>query len=33
MLAITRSQGWDTDSYMDIEHPVQQLMLKTVASN
>lgn len=31
MLAITRSQGWDTDSYMDIEHPVQQLMLKTVA--
>lgn len=31
MLAITRFRDWDLKNYMDIKHPVQQLMLKTVA--
>jgi L-asparaginase II len=31
MLAISCSQGWEIDNYMDIEHPVQQLMLQTIA--
>lgn len=31
MLAITSFRDWDLAGYMDIEHPVQQLMLKTVA--
>ncbi|MGI6604818.1 MAG: asparaginase [bacterium] len=31
MLAIVCHMGWDLDSYMEINHPVQQLMLKTVA--
>lgn len=31
MLAIARYQGWDLESYMELSHPVQQLMLKTVA--
>lgn len=31
MLAVCRYQGWDTAGYLELAHPVQQLMLKTVA--
>jgi len=31
MLAVCRYQGWDTTGYLELAHPVQQLMLKTVA--
>ena len=31
MLAIAQSQGWNTADYTKIEHPVQQLMLATIA--
>ena len=31
MLAITRHKDWDLGNYMDLTHPVQQLMLNTVA--
>lgn len=31
MLAITRHRGWDVGTYTELEHPVQQEMLATVA--
>ncbi len=31
MLAITRHKDWDLGNYIDLTHPVQQLMLNTVA--
>lgn len=31
MLALCRHRGWDTAGYLELGHPVQQLMLRTVA--
>ncbi|HHY92104.1 MAG TPA: asparaginase [Firmicutes bacterium] len=31
MLALCRHQGWPLEGYLELEHPVQQLMLHTVA--
>jgi L-asparaginase II len=31
MLAITQNMKWPVETYMELAHPVQQLMLKTVA--
>ncbi|HKM39359.1 MAG TPA: asparaginase [bacterium] len=32
MLAIAQFQGWEIGDYMEIKHPLQQLMLKTIAA-
>ncbi len=31
MMLICKHMGWDMDSYLDISHPIQQLMLDTVS--